>query len=252
MAADQLTLELSGAVSLPKFAEAMKRFQALIADLSKEIGKEGGVNWQVQDLNYGSAITTVQGRGRSPDEVERIVIGYGHVGVALAQRTNIPYSEKVQRSANSLANVVGGGVTALRFETTFIDAVVGPQTNAARDTPSITYAYGAIKGTVETLTTRRGLRFTLYDQIFDRPISCYLQDTQQQDMREAWGRSVIVSGIIGREPATRRPVVVRDIQNIEIVADVSPGSFRLARGALGAHDESLPSELIIRSMRDAE
>jgi len=251
MAADTITLELSGTVSLAKFAMAMKRFQALIVDLSKDINDGGKIDWQIEDLNKGSAITTVQGYSPRLEYVERVVVGYGAVGVALQQRAPIPFSERIQRDALNIAKVVDGKVTALRFETQFVDAIVGPQIDAPAEIPSITYAYGEVKGRVETLTIRRGLRFTLYDSLFDRPISCYLRSGHEESMRDAWGRRVIVTGLIGREPLTRRPVVVREIQNIEIATDVEPGSYRLARGALGLHDETGPSDLIIRSMRDA-
>ena len=73
MAADTLTLELNGDISLAQFAEAMKRFQALVADLSKDIGKDATISWRVDDLNKGSAIATVQGYGAAGDVIERVV-----------------------------------------------------------------------------------------------------------------------------------------------------------------------------------
>ena len=252
MAADTLTLELSGDVSLAKFAEAMKRFQALIADLSKDIAKDEAINWRIEDLNKGSAIATIQGYGAKAESVERVVRAYGQVGNALAQHTPIPYSDRVKKSANKLVGVIDGGVTALRFETPFTDAIVGRQTDEAVDSPSITFAYGVVKGRVETLTSRRGLRFTIYDSIFDRPISCYLNKGQEEQMRDVWGRQVNVSGLIGREPDTRRPVVVREVETIELLADSEAGGYRLARGVLGSDKTSPRSELIIRSMRDVE
>jgi hypothetical protein len=252
MSADTLTFELSGRVSLAKFAEAMKRFQKLIADLSADMSTGDLITWDVEDLNKGSAITTVQGTNAPAEDIERVVVAYGTIGRALERRSPIPYSNRIQRDALNLAKLVDGSVTALRFETEFIDAIVGPQLTAPVETPTITYSYGAIKGRVETLTSRRGLRFTVYDAIFDRPISCYLREGQEDHMRNAWERRVVVTGLIGREPETKRPVVVRDIQNIEILSDATTGDYRLARGALGSHDKTPPAEVIIRSMRDGE
>jgi hypothetical protein len=210
------------------------------------------INPLAQALDGPANRACLQGFCKQPENTERIIRAYGDIGVALSQGLPLPYSDRVKHRATELARSVGGTITALRFETPFVDAIVGQQTDAHIVSPSITYAYGAIKGRVETLTSRRGLRFTLYDAIFDRPVSCYLGDGQEDNMRGAWERRVIVAGLIGREPISKRPVVVRDIGNIEILIDNEPGGYRNARGALGAPAESARSEVIIRSMRDAD
>jgi len=50
--------------------------------------------------------------------------------------------------------------------------------------------------------------------------------------RGAWGRKVTVSGLIGREPYQKRPVVIRQIKEVKILKDVTPGTYRQARGIL--------------------
>ena len=70
-------------------------------------------------------------------------------------------------------------------------------------------------------------------------------------MREAWGRRARVSGRISRELSTGRPVVIRQILTVEILEDIAPGSYRLARGAVQWNvGEKMPEE-IIRQLRDA-
>jgi hypothetical protein len=115
----------------------------------------------------------------------------------------------------------------------------------------IIYAHGQVKGTVQTLTSRGGLRFTLYDAIFDKPISCYLDEGQEHIMRGAWGKKVVVSGSIGREPEQKRPVVVRHILKIDVLDDTPPGDYRHARGALLYEEGNEKPEVIIRGIRDA-
>ena len=56
-----LTLALEGEVTLADFSEAMKDFRALIAALSKEIGGKTKIDWRIDDLNAGSAMTTIRG-----------------------------------------------------------------------------------------------------------------------------------------------------------------------------------------------
>lgn len=54
--------------------------------------------------------------------------------------------------------------------------------------PNYISAYSAIEGVVQTLTSRRGLRFTLFDSLHDQAVSCYLEDGQEELMRGVWGR----------------------------------------------------------------
>ena len=69
-------------------------------------------------------------------------------------------------------------------------------------------------------------------------------------MRQFWGREVIVQGEIERDATTHRPVEIRRVDTIALLAAVPPGSYERARGILsfGATD---PIELL-RRLRDAE
>jgi hypothetical protein len=92
----------------------------------------------------------------------------------------------------------------------------------------------------------------LYDQIFDRAISCYLGEDQESQMRDAWGRRVLVMGKVGREPLHGRAVVIREITRIEILRDTEPGSYRRARGVWQRAAGADPPEQVIRRLRDAD
>src|SRR5579859_2072875 len=151
MAADTLTLELSGAVSLPAFAKAMQHFQALVTHLSNDISKPGQIDWRIMELSEGSALATVQGLGSDSEAIELVVRAYGAVGQALERREPILFhSVRVQQDARKLVNVIGHGVTGIRFETPFVDAVVSQQVDSGPGAPSVSYAYGEVRGTVET------------------------------------------------------------------------------------------------------
>jgi hypothetical protein len=250
MSENILTFALEGEITLADFSEAMKDFGALIAALSQEIGGQTKIDWRIDDLNAGSAIATVRGDSPNQEIVEGVIRAYATVGNALQRQEPIPYSEKVRRVARKIQKRVQGSINSIRLETPFGEAVI-TRGYIGRKEPPITYAHGQVKGTVQTLTNRGGLRFTLYDAIFDKPISCYLDEGQEHIMRGTWGRKVVVSGLIGREAEQKRPVVVRHITNIDVIDDTVSGSYRDARGAIPYEKEKPKPEVIIRSIRDA-
>lgn len=245
-----LTIALEGDITLAEFSEAIRRFWSLIGDLSLEVGGQTKIDWRIDDLQAGSAIATIRGHSPQLEVVERVIHAFAGVGNALQRREPIPYSDKVRRDANALRSTVKGSVTSIRLSTPFSDALITRQANQEKEAV-ITYAHGQVTGRVQTLTSRGGLKFTVYDSIFDKPVSCYLDENQEDIMRGAWGRKVKVSGVIGREPERNRPVVVRKIREVEVLAEVTPGDYRHARGAIPSEHESEKSETIIRNIRDA-
>jgi hypothetical protein len=91
---------------------------------------------------------------------------------------------------------VSAGVEALRFETAEAEATVREAAllGLAVAAPTATESYGAVTGRVQTLTSRSGLRFTLYDRLYDRAVACYLAEGQESLMREMWDQLATVEG----------------------------------------------------------
>ena len=113
------------------------------------------------------------------------------------------------------------------------------------------YAWSSVKGTIDTLSRRKKLSFTLWDSLFDKPVGCYFKEGQEDTMRNAWGKHAFVSGRVGRRADTGRPVVIRDVKQIRLLEDVEPGSYMRAKGVFPwATDSELP-ENIIRRLRNA-
>ena len=77
---------------------------------------------------------------------------------------------------------------------------LAPVTTSA---PQPTKSLGTIRGRVETLSHRRGFRFTLYELTTDRPVSCYLQADHEDLMRNAWGHIADVTGVVTARPRHR-------------------------------------------------
>ncbi|MCG2769822.1 MAG: hypothetical protein ABIK79_02400 [Chloroflexota bacterium] len=59
MSRDTLTLVLSGEVPLAQFAEAIGHFADLVKALSTEVAGPAGVEWEISDLDTGSATAVI-------------------------------------------------------------------------------------------------------------------------------------------------------------------------------------------------
>ena len=242
-----MTLALNGDVSIKAFASAIASFNSLIEALSSELGAEG-VEWFVDDLAKSSAIATVRGESQIPDKVEQVVSGFASVGRALETGTTIQFSRTVRKHAQAISDILDSNVTSIRFETAEEDITISGL-NIALSPKGARPAYGAVEGRIQTLTNRSSLRFTLFDSLHDRAVSCYWEEGLENVMREAWGKRAIVEGLIARDPITGRPTSVRGISNIHFPDDVGK-DYRDARGIVSVPDGAPPPEDIIRRLRD--
>jgi hypothetical protein len=248
---DVLTLALNGDISLNDFAITVTNFQHLVDSLTADVAGGEGIEWVIEDLQAGSAIMTLRGSAGNETAVERVVRAYHVVGQALERHEPIPYAPAIVRWATALTSIIDGKISSIHLETPLGLSMVTTHVGEMEGWPTMTFAYGSIKGRVETLTRRKRLRFTLYDSIFDRGITCHLRSDQEETMRNAWGRRVEVRGEIARDPVHGYPITIKNISDIQILADVQPGSYKRARGVAPVHADTEPPEVTIRRMRDA-
>lgn len=265
MALNTLTIALTGEVGLNQFMEAVRRFHDLVNGLSAEAGASEDVLWVIDDLNAGSALATVRGLGPI-EKIEHVVREYGEVGVAIEQGRRLTHhSRKVRIAANGLRKIAGGRIDSVRLETpereTILRAVlVHPKDQQAFAVPSpppplwdirpAPAAYGAIEGRVQTLSNRGGLRFTLYDTLNDKAVSCYLAEGYEDIMRDVWGRLAVVEGLVSRDPLSGRPLAIRRVRQVTPLQERSIDSYQDARGVSPPLTDLLP-EQAIRRLRDA-
>lgn len=258
---DTVTLALQGTVSLAEFSAAVTRFNALIAALAADSQVED-VDWQIDALDYSSAITTARGislNGDNPDRIERVVHAYLEVGEALEHGTTIPFPQPVQQEAQGIAELLktSSEIEAVRFETAESDATI--RTPVADQSPALALvkpvqreaSYGSVTGRVQTLSSRNALRFVVYDHIHDRAVSCYLVKGRESMMRQMWDRVATVEGWVSRDPATGRPLTVRRVSEVTPLTEVEPWDYQKARGAIPRSDDDLSPEAEIRRLRDA-
>ena len=245
-----LTLALGGDIPFDDFAQTIERFHRLVELLTQDLGRTAEISWTVDDLSAGSAVVSIRGEAQQEEAVERIARAYAVIGESLEHNQPIPYSPQIAQAARSLTKVLNGHITSIQFEAGGTVATVTssvPVVQAA----GVIGSYGSIEGRIETLTSRRGLGFTLYDLLHDRAIRCHLEPEQADDVRDAWDRRAIVSGWIRRDPASGRPVMINPVQSIELVPDIEPGAYRQARAIAPRHDGDVAPHVAIRRLRDA-
>lgn len=251
MAKETLTFALEGDITLASFASALSEFNALLDNLSKEVGNNSPVDWVVEELYAGSASATFHGIYEDVKIVETIVEAYEEVGDALSSGREIPFSEAVRRNCRNITGVLNGKITALRFETATRDFIISGKSQIGEKAPPMKYSLGTVKGTIQTLSMRKKLSFTVWDSLFDKPVSCYLKEGEEEMMREAWGKRAVVTGRIGRQAESGRPVVIREVKSIDILDRPEQGSYKRARGVLPWNQGEEKPEITLRRMRNA-
>jgi hypothetical protein len=250
MSVESLTVTLDGEVSLENFAKAIDGFLGIVNALSADAMPGHSVDWVLDDLEFGSAIVSVRPRQSVSTEV-LIVIATQFLGLGTALNLGQPgqFSQDAFRSGQKLLSAASAGV---RFETPESEVVVmpGQLVRYAEARPQVRHSLGSIRGTVQTLSRRKGVRFTVYDVMFDKPVSCYLALGQEDMIKNYWGQRVSVSGRISRDGVTGIPLAVRSITSISLSEPSEPGSWRKASGVLKGVFEKTP-EVLVRELRDA-
>ena len=248
-----MTLALSGDVPFDSFAKAMSSFNLLVSALGTEHDAGGDIQWFVDALEKSSALATIRGESTKPEKVEAVVNGYSKIATALEATHPMPtyrmptYRTRALRHAQDIVALLNEHITSVRFETAIEEHIVTspPFIRAVPLRP----AYGAVEGRVQTLTNRKSLRFTLFDSFHDRAVSCYMVEGYEEIMRGSWGKRAVVEGLVTRDPSTGRPLAVRQVNRVLILAD-EEGDYQEARGAIPYVEGGPAPEEVIRRLRD--
>jgi len=247
---------LDGDVKLKEFSIAIHEFFNLVNSLGRDCAPKKNIDWLIINLEASSAITTIQGKpltNTNIEDVEKVVDDCLEVGRKIQKGLPLDYSESVNKAANRLVRVIDGNITSIRFENNEFDVEIY---NRPQDYSNVAGeripegVLGAVRGKVTSLQQRGQLRFTIYDLVDDKAISCYLIPGNEEIMREAWGKITVVEGVVHRNPLTGRPTSIRQIKNIKILSKYKPGEWREAIGcAPGFLGNDLPED-VIRKARD--
>ncbi|MBK5221619.1 MAG: hypothetical protein JJE52_01825 [Acidimicrobiia bacterium] len=249
-----VTLRLDGSVTVANFAKATSNFAKVLTELSKERDASSKIEWVISGLEYGSAILTAAPQPFSDDDAELVPTLVSDFITVARQVSEHPahLDRPVLRLVRSISEVAVDQDHEVVFETAdeevaFVHRNQGGPT-PVRPKPVL----GTIRGRVQTLQQRKGLRFVLYDLVHDKAVTCYLTEDQEGLMRDAWGRMVEVTGMITRDEITDRPRAIRRVADVQVLEDGADAfAFRRARGAVTPAPGSPASEVLIRRVRDA-
>ena len=254
MADETLTLALHGEVSLDAFATAVAHWRGLIDALTEQTAGGARVRWVIEELSASSAIMTARAETDAPEAVAPVVTAYEEVGEVLREGQFDLLETRVRKEALPLTALIHRHVDFIRLETAKRDLVVTTNYDeligdAAPSEPwkeALPSAYGVIQGHIQTLSSRGHLRFTLYDTLFDKAVNCYLSGGQEEIMRDAWGQTAVVEGVVTRDPKIGRPLNIRDVWNVTPVRTVERFAYSNARGVVQVPegDHRTPEELV--------
>jgi len=247
MAEIRLTVALKGTISLHDFRLTMVRFEHFLKELCEHIDPESVVQWDIVALGAGSATATVEGSSLDSNLLTQVKHIYEDVGTHLARGQPLPYPADLARSAVQLTQVINGRVTAVRLQTEDTDVEIVQRLSPPAG-EGTAYSFGEVRGTVETLRRRRHRSFTLYDELFDQKVICRLRPSQEEMMRQFWGKEVVVTGEIRWDTRSGRPVEVHDVHDIQILPTVPPDSYERARGVWDLGTDQ--PEILLRRLRD--
>ena len=252
MPRETVTLALNSGtdIGFGEFAEAVTHFAAVLKAISEAVaGRNEPVAWWFGEIAAGSAVVTAVSDDEQAAVVARDCL---KVGRALDGHGDMPHGKRVRAPAEKLAAMLARDVREIRLQTSEDDVVLCR--NALYDKPVVVPlrpALGAIEGTVEVLSRRRGLHFSLYDSLHNHPVSCYVGAEHADLMRDIWGRRVIVQGLVWRDAERGWPFAVREVTRIERVPEAVPGAWRKAFGAIPRQPGQPRAEEAIRRLRDA-
>jgi hypothetical protein len=251
MAGDSVTFRLDGEVTIDKLSDAFEKFARVLSELQRD--QDARVRWVLAGLDYGSAAATARAEPLDEASADRIPAMYDTY-LAVARRVSrgeVDPNRPLLRVVRDLTDLADKQNRVV-LETADDDVIfTAPVTLAPIDRKvqaQTTKSRGTVRGRVETLSRRTGLRFTLYELAHNRPVSCYLQADHEDLMRDAWGHTADVTGQVTRDSDTGRPLAVRRVTRVEVVDEGETMGFLQARGAIGGSE---PAERVIRRIRDA-
>lgn len=249
MAGDSVTFRLDGELTIEKLANAFTRFRNVLQTLEQDQAAQ--VRWVLAGLDYGSAAITARAEPLDHDAVAKISKMTERYLAAGRQVSSGDFDQATPllRVVRDLTEVVDEHNRVI-LETADDELIFTAPISPGRVTagPQTTKSLGTVRGRVETLSHRKGFRFTLYELASDRPVSCYLQADHEDLMRDAWGHIADVTGVVTRDADTGRPLAVRRVTSVDVVTEGDTMGFLRARGAVGGTE---PAEGVIRRIRDA-
>lgn len=257
MVARSFTIQLDGTVSLGRLTSALEAWQSTLSTIAENIGQSHVLGMKIDDLSIGSAIIQVE----VEFDAEEIAIGFSHdynrVGVQVRDGNILDLPVNLKKPVKKLREAaLMDGASGLTLSSDEADILIRPDVwrdphLAGPSRRTQTEAIGVVIGKLQSLTSRNALKVTIYDIINDKAVRCILTDEQHELARDLWDSDVMVEGLVRRDPATGRPLSIRDIRGIRPrQSPVDTYAWMKARGVLSRVQPESSSEDLIRQARN--
>ncbi len=251
---NEVTFKFYGNPTIDEYAYFVSNSRHLVKSVTASSVKNNRrqpnkLHWYPSNASVnGSVLITYSALTQNQDSFERFQDAFFRVGDALRTGEEIGFTHRVEKYAQNLRKVIKDEDDTLVFENQTHETVIKPDYRPASN-PSAVSAYDEVKGTIETISSRHGLRFILYDAIFDRAVTCYVDSEEDERMlAENFRELVTVNGLVSRDPETDRPLKITKIRNICKVAQ-RKYSWRDVEGIIKLSSEMTP-ERYVREVRD--
>lgn len=251
MSESHVRFQLGGEVTIEALSNAFARFFQVLEALQESHSAE--VRWVLAGLDYGSAAASAQAVPLD-DEAHRLIPAMCDNFIDAAQRVQGGNADlgfplhKQMYELMALANEAHPVTVQTNGKQVVVEAPLDPLALSETEWPEEDpRSIGTVRGRVESLSRRKGLSFNLYELSSNRAVKCYLSHDQEETMRDVWGHIADVTGTVGRDAKTDRPLWVRQVTKIDPVEEGDPDGYLRARGVIRISE---PAEVLVRQMRD--
>ncbi len=178
-----LTLELGpGKVPYRDFRRIVGAFTGLLSEISDEAcGDPSAVRWEIS-VSEGSVLIAAS----LPAATEASV-------ASRIDRTVREPPQRIRRKLHGFPRIVPA--TRLLVGTDRRDILVEEQLGPERH-PSQMAEYGTVEGTLDTLSARGRLHFTISEPIWNMAVQCTVPDDLIESMRGMWRQRVAAHGLV--------------------------------------------------------
>ncbi len=249
------SLQLDGTVSLDRFADAVDAWRLTLDAASSVVGEAHVLEVTVEELSVGSALIVTSVRFDTPHPADGFSAAVLEIA-ALPEGGAVDLTSKQEKARQRLLRVASqepGGVVVSTGEADVLVPAQDPSTMAGRSVApasSSVETQGELRGRLQSLSSRTGLRAVLYDDLFDRAVRLVLTPDQHEILRSAWDTAVVIDGVIRRDQLSGRPLSMPQVWRIRPQPAVPDNLNWLdAYGALADVEPGVPSEDLIAQAR---
>ena len=204
-----ITLELDGSEITPdKFRKSINAFVGLLEAITKSVCRDSPlVEWRMRVKAGSNLVGADAAEGANPKHVREILALTAKGLEQFDIEGEVPpvYPDEAIRRIRELSNL-----TAKKAED---DTRVGVWVKKQRReiTPTIYAAaraalrpgfseYGSVEGHLSILSDRKVLHFVIYEQVWDKAVTCIVPDDLVETMMKSWRKRIAAHGIVHYRP----------------------------------------------------